>query len=218
MIGGAAAGDPADRAEFVRRYDPVVRSYLQARWGFSAHQQDLGDAVQEVFVDCFRSGGALERVEPDGHGGFRGFLYGVTRNIALRIETTKVRRPERQAPSGLDFEAIEQRERTLSRSFDRAWAQSVMREALAELQRNAEASGERAVQRCKLLRLRFQDGRPINAIAAEWEVEASLLYREFAKAKDEFREALVAVVSAQAPGATRQEVEYECAQLLDLLE
>ncbi len=218
LIGGAAAGNPEDRTEFVRRYAPVVRAYLQARWGSSAHRQDLEDAVQEVFVDCFKENGALERVDREGRGGFRAFLYGVTRNIALRIETAKRRHMERQPSTGLGLDALEQGERSLSRSFDRAWAQSVMREALAELRHYADTRGDRASKRYELLRLRFQDGLPIHEIARRWKVEPALMYREFAKAKIEFREALVAVVGSQNPNAGREEVAYECAQLLDLLE
>ena len=32
VIRGAVSGDEADREEFVRRYGPVVRAYLGARW------------------------------------------------------------------------------------------------------------------------------------------------------------------------------------------
>lgn len=218
LIGGAAAGNAEDRTEFARRYAPVVRTFLQARWGDSAHHQDLEDAIQEVFVDCFKANGALKRVDHGGHGGFRGFLYGVTRNIGLRIETAKMRRMERQPSTGVGLDALEQRERSLSRSFDRAWAQSVMREALVELQRAGDACGGRAAKRYELLRLRFQSGLTIHEIASRWKVEPEHLYREFAKAKVEFREALIAVVAAQNPDAGREDVAYECAQLLDLLE
>ena len=93
-----------------------------------------------------------------------------------------------------------------------------MREAHAELRRNAAALGEREAKQYELLRLRFQNGLPIHEIASQWKVAPALLYREFAKAKAEFRNALVAVVASQNPDAGREEVEYECAQLLDLLE
>lgn len=218
LIRGAAAGTAEDREEFVRRYASVVKAYLRARWLGSAHFQDLDDAVQEVFVDCLKDSGALERVDRGRRGGFRGFLYGVTRNVGLRIETAKTRHKEHQPSTGHDLDAMERRERSLSRSFDRAWAQSVMREALAELQRKVAALGERAEKRFALLRLRFQDELPIHEIASRWQVEPALLYREFARAKAEFRDALVAVVATQNPDAGQEEVASECAQLLDLLE
>ena len=218
LIGGAASGNAEEREEFVRRYAPVVKAYLRARWLGSAHLQDLEDAVQEVFVDCFKDHGALERVDNGRRGGFRGFLYGVTRNVGLRIEAAKTRRKERQPSTGLDLDAMERRERSLSQSFDRAWAQSVMREALAELRHNVDALGEKAAKHYDLLRLRFHDGLPIHEIAGRWKVEPAVLYREFAAAKAEFRDALIAVVAAHDPDAGREEVACECAQLLDLLE
>ena len=51
------------------------------------------DAVQEVFVECFRRGGALEAVGAGRVPGFRAFLYGVIRNVARRFES-------RPAPPG----------------------------------------------------------------------------------------------------------------------
>src|SRR5262245_53461076 len=60
VIRAAAAGSPADREELGRRYLGVVRAYLAARWRGSARRDDLDDATQEVFVECFRQGGAVE--------------------------------------------------------------------------------------------------------------------------------------------------------------
>src|SRR5262245_61258276 len=93
-IHAAAVGGAADREPFALRYGPVVRAYLAARWRGSPCLADLDDAVQEVFVECFRRGGALERVEPDRAGGFRPFLFGVVRNVALRLEARRARRRE----------------------------------------------------------------------------------------------------------------------------
>jgi hypothetical protein len=62
VIRAAAAGSPADREELARRYLDVVRAYLATRWRRSPVLGELGDAVQEVFVECFRRGGALEAV------------------------------------------------------------------------------------------------------------------------------------------------------------
>src|SRR4051812_16682848 len=91
VIRGAARGEPRDRDDFARRYEPVVRVYLAARWRSSERIRTLDDAVQEVFVECFRGGGALDRLDPDRPGGFRAFLYGVVRIVALRAESARAR-------------------------------------------------------------------------------------------------------------------------------
>jgi RNA polymerase sigma-70 factor (ECF subfamily) len=63
VIRAAAAGSAADREELARRYLGVVRAYLAARWRGSPLRDDLDDATQDVFVECFRAGGALFHAE-----------------------------------------------------------------------------------------------------------------------------------------------------------
>jgi DNA-directed RNA polymerase specialized sigma24 family protein len=122
VIRAAAAGSPADREELARRYLPVVRAYLAARWRGSGLRPDVDDAVQEVFVECFRQGGALEAAWAGRVPSFRAFLNGVVRNVARRFESRPVRAatplPENQAD-----------EESLSRLFERTWAQAIMSEA-----------------------------------------------------------------------------------------
>ncbi len=67
VIEGAAAGRVTDREEFARRYGPVVRACLAARWR-PADAHTLDDAVQEVFVECFKRGGVLDRAGRDRGG------------------------------------------------------------------------------------------------------------------------------------------------------
>src|SRR5262249_51193629 len=87
VIRAAAAGSPADRDELGRRYLGVVRAYLAARWRGSALRDNADDATQEVFVECFRQGGAVEAAGAGRVPAFRAFLYGVVRNVARRFES-----------------------------------------------------------------------------------------------------------------------------------
>src|SRR5580693_2139847 len=114
VIRAAAAGSPADREELARRYLGVVRGYLAARWRGSELRPDHDDAVQEVFVECFRQGGALEAAGDGRVPAFRAFLYGVVRNVARRFES----RPVRTAGPLPDVKANEE---SLSRLFERTW-------------------------------------------------------------------------------------------------
>src|SRR5438270_804413 len=117
VIQAAAAGQSGPREEFARHYEPVVRAYLTARW--PSRGEDVDDAVQDVFLECFREGGALARVDPDRPGGFRAFLYGVARNVARRTETARARRLQREQTGELEQEPMED-EPSLSALFDRA--------------------------------------------------------------------------------------------------
>jgi DNA-directed RNA polymerase specialized sigma24 family protein len=209
VIRAAAAGSPADREVLARRYLGVVRAYLAARWRGSALRDDLDDATQEVFVECFRQGGALEAAGAGRVPGFRAFLYGVIRNVARRFEG----RPVRAAGRLPDVPADESRQ---SRLFDRTWAQAIMAEA-AQLQRaRADEGRPEAVQRVELLRLRFEENLPIRAIAERWGVDARSLHHAYALARQEFKAALLEVVAFHQPGSP-VELEEEAASLLKAL-
>jgi RNA polymerase sigma-70 factor (ECF subfamily) len=215
VLRAAAAGGRDARDEFATRYAPLVRAYLAARWRGSALIQELDDALQDVFVECLRDGGALGRVEPDRAGGFRAFLYGVVRNVAQRVEQRIARRRERELGDE-SADAIAARELAQSRVFDRAWATWVMRQAAERQAAVAGAHGSRAQRRVELLRLRFHEELPIREIARLWSVDPAVLHHEYARARAEFHAALRDVISFYHPGSP-DEVERECADLLALL-
>ena len=210
VIRGAAAGHDKDRSEFARRYESIIRAYLAARWKNTPLVGDIDDATQEVFVDCFREQGALTRADPERR--FRSFLYGVVQNVARRTEDVRAKAGVR-----LDsrFDATS-RERSGSEVFDRAWAQSLLKQAAA-LNRMRARGDERAFTRAEILRLRFQDNLPIRDIAAHWKQDAAWVHHEYATARDEFKVALQDVVAEHQPG-TPGEIERECRRLFDIFD
>src|SRR5262245_47455168 len=133
VITAAARGGAAERDDFARRYAEPIRAYLAARWRGTKHLSELDDAVQEVFVECFRGGGALARVEVGRAGGFRAFLYGVVRHVALRFEAGGAARGRGagEERGAIDFDALPADDPTLSRAFDRAWVQALLAMAVA---------------------------------------------------------------------------------------
>jgi RNA polymerase sigma-70 factor (ECF subfamily) len=214
LISGAANGNAADQDEFVRLYQGPIGAYLSARWQGKSLAASVDDTAQEVFIECFRKDGVLERADPARDGGFRPFLYGVVRNVALRLEAAKAKEAE-----GLQAAAAEEvaaDETSLSQAFDRAWAKSTMQQAARRQLEVAQAVGEEAVRRVELLKLRFQEGLPIRDIASLWQVPAETLHREYAKARQEFKLALREVVAGMRPGSDA-EIDGECSQLLELL-
>jgi RNA polymerase sigma-70 factor (ECF subfamily) len=208
LIRHAAEGMPQDREQFALCYEPVVRAYLAKRWRGTSHLEDLGDAVQEVFVECFKTGGVLGRVDPQYQAGFRGFLFGAVRNVALRFESRNNKRPA-PLPAG----ELPESEASLSQDLDRAWANALLREAALRQAAHADREGARAQKRVELLRLRFHDDLPIRVIAQRWEVDAAVLHHEYARAREEFRAALREVVALHHPG-TDAEIDGVCANLL----
>ena len=209
MIRDAGEGDPVARERFAALYAPAVRAYLGARWGSGPLGQAADDAVQDVFVECYREGGALANADDRRQVPFRAFLFGVVRNVARGIERKRARSREQQPPSDFDLEA---KEDSCATAFDRAWAQALMRDA-AELQLSrAREIGPEAVRRHRLLALRFGENLPIREIARRWEVDADVLHREYPKAREEFKRALMDVVGELHDGPAEQ----ECARLLGL--
>ena len=209
MIRAAAAGDPAEREELARRYLGVVRAYLAARWRGSSLRDEIDDATQAVFVECFREGGVLDAAGQGRVPGFRAFLYGVIRNVAARFEG----RPAR--PSG-PLPDVAADDPTQSRLFDRTWARAIMAEA-GRLQRaRAEERGPEAVGRVELLRLRFEENLPIREIALRWAADPATLHKSYALARKEFRQALLDVVAFHHPGSA-VELAEEAASLLKAL-
>jgi RNA polymerase sigma-70 factor (ECF subfamily) len=216
VIRDAAGGDSEARRLFAERYEHIVRSYLLSRWRGSPMLGEADDVIQEVFVESFRDGGVLARVDDDTPGGFRAYFYGVVRNVARRAETRHGRRRDQQPRTGFFNESPDDAEQRLSRVFDREWATTMMREAASRQRANAESKGPEAVRRLDLLRLRFYEGRPIREIARLWEADAGDVHREYARARKEFRAALGEVVAYHLPGSP-EAVDRECVRLLEML-
>lgn len=214
VIQAAAGGDDAAQAEFARCYEPVIRAFLWSRWKHNAAcAADLDDAVQEVFLACFRRDGALAHADARRPGGFRAFLFGVSRNVARRFETSVRKHRLREVGSGFDLDRVDSGEETLSDAFDRAWASMLLKEAVRRQSQDAAEKGESAVRRVELLRLRFQNDLPIRDIARQWNVESSWLHHQYAQAREEFKRALKDVVRDHHGGGA-EDVEAECLRLL----
>jgi RNA polymerase sigma-70 factor (ECF subfamily) len=206
VIRAAAAGSPADREELARRYLGVVRAYLSARWRGSALRDDLDDATQEVFVECFRAGGALEAAGAGRVPNFRAFLYGVVRNVApsraarcvrrTRCRTPRTRRACRDCSSGPGR----------GRSWPRPSGCNDDRPRSAA----RRPSGASSCCGCASRR-GCPSGRSPSAGA-----DAAKLHHADATARQEFRAALLEVVAFPHPGSPA-EVEQEATSLLRAL-
>lgn len=216
LIRDAARGEAAARATFARAYEPVVRAYLGARWRGTPFVDEIDDAVQEVFVDCFKDDGALERADPARGPSFRAFLSGVARNVALRAERAGARRRARPGAQAFDGDRMPADEEALSTVFDRAWAQAVVRQAGTLQVERARTKGDGALRRVELLRLRFEEGLPIRSIAARWGAQPTEVHRAYARARREFEAALREIVAGVHPGS-KEEIRAECLRVLATL-
>lgn len=216
LIEGAAGGDEVDRERFASRYGSVVRATLAARWRGSGRDADLEDAIQEVFLECFKEGGALQTAEPGRRGGFRGFLFGVVRNVAHRHDERRGRRREVTMDTGITPPGQDTGRGEMEKAFDRAWARQILRMAAEHQATMARRRGESAMRRVELLRLRFDDGLPMREIATRWDTTREKLKDDYDQARIEFERSLKDVVAFHLPGM-QEEVDRECRNLLGLL-
>lgn len=216
MIHAAAGGRPEEREAFVHRYAPPVRAYFAARWRDRAQVRDVEDAVQDVFLECFRPGGALDRIDAGRGHGFRAFFFGIARHVALRFEERGRFRRAREGGEPDALAAIADGGPGPEAVFEKAWAREMVKEAAAAMDRVAAGKGREARKRVELLHLRFYEGLPIREIARIWGVDPARLHHEYAQARKEFRSSLAEVVGFHQPHADGG-VEEECARLIALL-
>ncbi len=224
LIREAANGNSVKQATFAKLYGPILRKYFEYRWPSNRQKQEVDDGVQEVLLLCIRPDGPLSRVDPAAPAGFRGFLKGIARNIALKINQRE-KRACHQPDEETRIAELAGNESSAADQFDRSWALMIMHEARKRFVEQAcDAS---AKQRVELLRLRFEEGEPIREIAvilnpdcqndtSVFEAECKKWHREFQKAKTEFWRALLNVVAIHSPG-TPAEIERECRDLLNAL-
>jgi DNA-directed RNA polymerase specialized sigma24 family protein len=191
----------------------VIRGFLEARWRRRVLDLETDDAVQEVFLECLKPGGVLDRADP-ARGDFRGLLFGVTRNVAQRYEERALERGQVRPDDDWlrDTAADQAGQETL---FDRNWARALLRLSRRRHRALALADGEAGKRRIEILERRFGDDQAIRDIAASWGVPAQEVHRAYRKARGEFYGCLRQVVAHHAAPGT--DVDSECRRLLLLV-
>jgi RNA polymerase sigma-70 factor (ECF subfamily) len=217
VVLGAAAGEAWDRETFSRLYAPVIKSYLAARWRVPFDAPEVDDATQEAFLQIFKPQGALGNLEPDRAGGFRAFLFGIVRNVALMTERSDRRRRARvQTESALVGEPHDGGDQSCDRVFDRAWVAAIAREAKELMARRARSKpSQKHIP--ALLELRYAEGLPPREIAKRLGLETAQVYEGLRRAKEEYRTALLDVLSAHNPGVSREDLLRRCQDVGGLL-
>ncbi len=215
LVLDAAAGQDEAQAQFAARYTSVIEAYLQARWKGNRLKDAVPDAVQEVLLETYKTGGLLDKAQPGLPGGFRAFLFGAIRMVARRFEEGRRDGKELALPTEFEAAGIGAVDPHLSMIFDRAWAKTLMQQAGERQAKNASGDSDRT-QRLSLLQLRFQEGLPVREIAELWQMPTERVHKWYALARTEFREALLEVMAEHQPGTIAQ-LEARAKELLDSL-
>lgn len=191
LVEAASAGDESARHTFARRYEDAIRRWLWFRWHRTPLRGFVDDAVQDVFVECFRPRGALDRVDPNlAPHGFTAFLRGVVQHVACRIERSEARNFHRGRRL-LEGSATTAPARLGSpEQLDRRWALSCIRTALLQLDRMSPCCGHSLRE---FLHLHFEKGLNVRTIAALWRQPSPRVHEMRRRACRCFRECLLRV-------------------------
>lgn len=214
VLRAAANGDPAARSKFTLLYAATIRGYLASRWRGRYLIADLEDASQEVFVECLKPGGVLQRAD-SSRGEFRGLLFGVTRNVACRFEKRALERGRLRPEDSGWLENTIADDAGQATEFDRSWARAMVFQAKERHRDLALRDGEAGRRRLELLERRFADDEAIRDIAASWGVPAQDVHNAYRKARIEFYRCLREAVAFHAPPGS--DLDAECRNLLAAL-
>lgn len=214
VVRAAAQGDAGARSQFSRSYAAMIRGFFAARWRGRILEREVDDATQEVFVECLKSDGVLERADAQ-RGDFRGLLFGVTRNVARRFEDRARAQRRLQAEDSAWLRAVAADEPGQATLFDRSWARALLRAAKARHRERALAAGPSGARRIELLERRFGGDQAIREIAREWGLPAQDVHNAYRKARVEFYACLREVVAFHAPAGS--DLDSECRRLLSQL-
>ena len=199
----------------MRNYTAPIRAYLSHRWRDASQVDAIDDAVQDVFVECIKPGGALEGADPT-NGEFRGLLYAVVRNVARRYEE-RAMRPGQGTEGSVHLDDLPDRAEALSRFFDRSWAEAIVRDAILRHARVARHGDRDTRRRYRILRLRHQEGLPIREIAARLDVASvEEVHNAYRRSRREFREHMRKAV-AHHTGVGLDALDTECQRVTALL-
>lgn len=215
LVEKAAGGDAAARGQFADTYLDLVRAYLGARWRGLKIVDLLDDAVQEVFLECFRPNGALSKLDRNGPAAFRSFLFVVTNNVARRFIDKVAREQKKRGENVADLERLPNDDASLSVMFDRTWAKTLLLRA-RELQRKKSIGDPERTRRVELLDLRFGEGLPVRDIAERWKMPPDDVHVLYRRAREEFKSALKEEIRFHGQ-KTDAAVEEECRRLLGMI-
>jgi RNA polymerase sigma factor (sigma-70 family) len=212
LIRQAVQGRPEARDRFARLYEPVVQAFLRRslfRLGAAVRglSHELDNVSQDVFLECFKPHGALERLDRGRCSRFRAYLFGVVANVTRRNRARWSRQQREHLADGPTLESRAIQDSTASRTRECAEARQLLAEAVQCQADRAGRQGPEAVKRIELLQLCFNHGLTLFQIARRWQTNVQEVRREYKLATQEFKEALREALARryrESPEATGQ--------------
>ena len=160
----------------------------------------IDDAAQEVYLECFRRGGAFAHFAPErARHGVTGFLRGVVRNVAHRFERQWSRERAHRAHLTVTPLPVHSSDDAVPAGDSTGVAHEHVVAALDRLDHDDPARGTQRSLRA-FLHLHFDDGLPVRTIAKHWQETPDHVHELRSRACRRFRNCLLAVLrDAGAP-------------------
>lgn len=170
----AARGDAAARAVFWLHHVRRIHAWLWLRWRHGTLRSSIDDATQEVYLECFRPGGAFAHFDPArAHHGVLPFLHAVVRNVAQRFERSRRRERAHQIDYAVEHTTFA--DAPLTTSGDATIDRERLAAALDHLDDgDPEPGGPHSLR--TFVRLHFEEGRPVREIARAWQAPPTLVH------------------------------------------
>ena len=208
LVGLAGTDEDLAQREFALRYEKFVRRILAKRWLGTVFRTYFDDAIQEVFVECFKPNGVIEKANAQNGNSFRTYLFQVASHVAARFERTHQRQ---QSIASTNDDHLDDLSSQAMSAYD-----LVTREEVADLVREAlhrmtHHYNPEVRKRGQLLDRHTCQGEKIIAIADGNPDLAEQLHRDHTKAKREWKSFLVEVVQSEyrVPGNEAQVIVSE---------
>ncbi|MBA3699222.1 MAG: sigma-70 family RNA polymerase sigma factor [Planctomycetes bacterium] len=187
---------PQQAAALVGLYADAVGEYLRRRLA-GERRERVDDVIQDVLLDLMRKPELLSRAAPGSGSRFRYYLM----NLAWLAALNAIRHERRRDHASIDaageddspmvdrlasdVPAPDQRQ-----AMDRAWALSVLQQALDDLQRWA-GDGTLEPEAYAVLKANLIDGKTLRDVAKELGIPLTSCHRRLAKARMLLQQAIV---------------------------
>lgn len=188
---------PQQAAALIGLYADAVGEYLRRKL-MGERSERVDDVIQDVLLDLMRKPELLGRAAPGSGSRFRYYLM----NLAWLAALNALRHERRRDHASIDA-AAEGETPMIDRvpgsglpapdqraAMDRAWALSVLQQALDDLQRWA-GDGTLEPEAYAVLKANLIDGKVLRDVAVELDIPLTSCHRRLAKARMLLQQAIV---------------------------
>lgn len=214
---------PQQAAALIGLYTDAIGGYLALKLA-AERAERLEDIVQDVLLDLLGKPEVLAKAQPGSGSRFRYYLM----NLAWLSALNHLRHSRRRDHASIDATKDEEDHARIERmsseipapdqqaAMDRAWAVSIVQQAMEELQRWSH-DGTLDPQAYTILRANLVEGKGLREIGAELGISAATCSRRLAQARQMLQQTIVDRLRLAGELQSSDDPARACTVLLDLL-